>query len=259
MNILKNKQVLITGLVSRYSLAFGIAKAMQREGAKILFSYQHERFKTRILKLIQEEFKDALCFLCDVTQDTHIVSLFAQIKQQIKKIDILVHSVAFAPQTQLQGDYIDNTTREGFCMAHDVSSYSFTALAKAARPMMDRGGSLLTLTHLGSQRVLQHYNIMGVAKASLEANVRYMANSLGPYGIRVNAISAGPLRTVAASSIQGLSSMLDLYEKRSPLRQSTTLEQIGNAAVCLCSDLMSGVTGEILYVDNGFNTTMISI
>jgi enoyl-[acyl-carrier protein] reductase I len=253
MGLLSGKRAIIFGVLSRHSLAYGIAKAMHREGAEIALTYQNETVEARVKKLAQEEFNAHFCEGCDVTRDEEIEHLFTQLSAHWEEVDIIVHSVAYAPKAQLMGDYIEHTTREGFQIAHDVSSYSFTALAKAARPLLRQGAALLTLTYLGANRAAPNYNVMGLAKASLEANVRYMAESLGPKGIRVNAISAGPVRTLAASGIKGLNDMLRFHEKHAPLRQLTTIEQVGNAAVCLCSDLMAGVTGEIVYVDGGFH------
>lgn len=253
MGILSGKRAIIFGLISRHSLAYGIAQAMQREGAELAFTYQSEALEARVKKLVATEFQNSFCVPCDVSQDKEIEELFNQLKRHWDSFDILVHSIAYAPKDQLTGNYIDQTTREGFRIAHDISSYSFTALAKAAKPMLRQGGALLTLTYLGANRVSANYNVMGLAKASLEANVRYMADNLGPSGIRVNAISAGPIRTLAASGIKDLNRMLTFHEQHAPLRQLTTIEQVGNAAVCLCSDLMAGVTGEILHVDGGFH------
>jgi enoyl-[acyl-carrier protein] reductase I len=257
MAFLQNKNILITGLLSNRSIAYGIAKAMRREGARLAFSYQGERVKDRVIDLAAE-FDSKLVLPCDVASDVEIDALFAELKGQWSGLDGIVHSIAFAPREALAGDYVDSVTREAFRIAHDVSSYSFTALAKAGLPMMlGRNGSLLTMTYLGAERSFPSYNVMGLAKASLEANVRYMAQSLGPKGIRVNAISAGPIKTLAAAGIGSFGKLLAHSEKQSPLRRNVTTDEVGNTAAFLCSDLASGITGEITYVDAGFNTTAI--
>ena len=253
MGFLKGKKALIVGLLSDRSIAWGIANAMHREGAELAFTYQNEKIKDRVADLAKE-WNSSIVVPCDVSSDTEITGVFDSLKQHWDGLDILIHSVAFAPADQLEGDYLDNVTREGFRIAHDISSYSFAALAKAAKPMMaGRNGALLTLTYLGAERAMPNYNVMGLAKASLEANVRYVAASLGPHGIRVNAVSAGPIRTLAASGIKQLRKMIDHNQKTSPLRQNVTTEQVGNAAAFLCSDLASGITGEVVYVDAGYN------
>lgn len=254
MGILNNKRALIVGLASDRSIAYGIAEAMHREGAQLAFTYQNEKLQERVTRMAKEDFGSSIVLPCDVANDAEIAGAFEGLSKHWDGLDIIVHSVAYAPADQLAGDYLDCVSREGFRVAHDVSSYSFVALAKAGRPMMEgRNGALLTLSYLGSTHALTNYNVMGLAKASLEANVRYMANSLGPQGIRVNAVSAGPIRTLAASGIKSLRKMLSYNEKVTPLRQNTTTEQVGNAAAFLCSDLASGITGEILYVDGGFH------
>lgn len=258
MGLLDNKRALIVGLASNRSIAYGIAEAMHRQGASLAFAYQGEKLKERVTKMAAQDFNSELVFPCDVSQDTEITELFKQLHTHWDGLDILVHSVAFAPADQLQGDYLENSHREGFRIAHDISSYSLTALAKAAYPLMKNSpsGAILTLTYLGSEKALQNYNIMGLAKASLEANVRYLANSLGPKHIRVNAISAGPIRTLAASGIAGFRKILAYNEAVTPLRQNTTIEQVGNTAAFLCSDLASGITGEIIHVDGGFHAVV---
>ena len=255
MGLLTGKKALIVGVASKLSIAAGIANAFHREGAEIGLTYQNDRLKKRV-----EEFganwDAAFTLPCDVSSDEDITTLFTDIAKVWDGIDILIHSVGFAPSHELDGNYVDATTREGFSIAHDVRSYSFVALAKGSRELMkDRNGSLLTLTYLGANRTLPNYNVMGLAKASLEANVRYMAGALGPEGTRVNAISAGPIRTLAASGIKSFRKMLSENEKQTPLRRNVTTEEVGNAAAFLCSGLASGITGEILYVDGGFNTT----
>ena len=257
MGFLHNKQILITGMLSSRSIAYGIAKAMQREGATLAFTYQGEGVKDRVLKLAVE-FGSELVFPCDVASDAEIEQLFEALALRWNGLDGIIHSIAFAPREALAGEYLDGLSREAFRIAHDVSSYSFAALAKAGLPMMQgRNGALLTLSYLGAVRCVPHYNVMGLAKASLEANVRYLAQSLGPKGIRVNAISAGPIKTLAAAGIADFGKLLGYHAKHAPLRRNTTVEDVGNAAAFLLSDLASGITGEILYVDGGFNTTAL--
>ena len=254
MAFLADKKILIAGLLSNRSIAYGIAAAMKREGAELAFTYQGEKVKQRVEELAQE-FGSSLVFPCDVANDEEITQLFATLGTHWDGLDCIVHSLAYAPREALSGDYLDSATRESFRIAHDISSYSFTAMAKAALPMMQgRNGALLTLSYLGAMRVMPNYNVMGLAKASLEANVRYMAQSLGAKGIRVNAISAGPIKTLAASGITGFSKILHFVAENSPLRRNVTIEEVGNAAAFLCSDLASGITGEIIYVDAGFST-----
>ena len=255
MGFLAGKRALIVGLLSNRSIAYGIAEAMKREGAELAFTYQTEKFEDRVTKLAAD-FDSSIVLPCDVSSDEQIDGLFASLKQHWDGMDIVVHSVAFVPKEALAGDYLDAVTREYFRIAHDVSSYSFAALAKASLPMMQgRNGSMLTISYLGAERTLPNYNVMGVAKASLEANVRYMAQSLGPKGIRVNAVSAGPIRTLAASGISGFDKILGFNEIHAPLRRNVTIEEVGNTAAFLCSDLASGITGEITYVDGGMNIT----
>ncbi len=253
MGFLQGKRALITGLISNKSMSYGIAQAMQREGAELAFSYQNERFKERIEKMAAD-FDSTLCFPCDVSNDEEIEQLFVELKKHWDNFDILVHSIAFAPADQLKGNYLENLNREGFAIAHDISSYSFAALAKAGRSMMNPGGAMVTLSYIGANRVIPNYNLMGVAKASLEANVRYMAQDLGRDKIRVNAVSAGPIRTLAASGIKDLRKILDANAKAVPLGENTTTKQVGNVAAFLSSDLADGITGEVLYVDGGFHT-----
>ena len=254
MAFLADKKILIAGLLSNRSIAYGIAAAMKREGAELAFTYQGEKVKERVAELAQE-FGSKLVFPCDVANDEEITQLFATLGTHWDGLDCIVHSLAYAPREALSGDYLDSATRESFRIAHDISSYSFTAMAKAALPMMQgRNAALLTLSYLGALRVMPNYNVMGLAKASLEANVRYMAQSLGEKGIRVNAISAGPIKTLAASGITGFSKILHFVAENAPLRRNVTIEEVGNAAAFLCSDLASGITGEITYVDAGFST-----
>ena len=254
MGFLSGKRALIVGLASNRSIAWGIADAMHREGAELALSYQNEKLRPRVEKMAAE-FGSELTFPLDVASDQEIQAIFSDLGKTWDGLDILVHSVGFAPRDQLAGTYIDSVSREGFQVAHDISSYSFSALAKAARPMMEgRNGSLLTLSYLGALRTLPNYNVMGLAKASLESSVRFLASDLGPEGTRVNAISAGPIKTLAASGVSGFRSMLSQVESSAPLRRNVSVQEVGNAAAFLCSDLASGITGEILYVDAGYST-----
>ncbi len=254
MGILSGKKVLIVGLASKLSIAAGIAEAFHQQGAELAFTYQNEKLKARV-EGFAEGWNSSLTFPCDVASDDEIQAVFTELNKHWDEVDVIVHSVGFAPAHELDGNYVDVTTREGFRIAHDISSFSFVALAQAARSMMSKDGSLLTLTYLGAERVLPNYNVMGLAKASLEANVRYMAASLGPDGIRVNGISAGPIRTLAASGIKSFRKMLAENAKQAPMRRNVTIEEVGNAAAFLCSDMASGITGEIMHVDGGFNVT----
>ena len=255
MGFLAGKRALIVGLLSNRSIAYGIAEAMKREGAELAFTYQMEKFEERVGKLAAD-FDSNIVLPCDVSDDAQIEALFAALGERWDGLDIIVHSVAFVPKAALDGDYLDSVTREHFRIAHDVSSYSFAALAKAGLPMMQgRNASLLTVSYLGAERTMPNYNVMGLAKASLEANVRYMAHSLGYKGIRVNAVSAGPIKTLAASGIGSFDKMMGFNENHAPLRRNVTIEEVGNAAAFLCSDLASGITGEITYVDGGMNIT----
>jgi len=253
MGFLQDKRILITGVASNRSIAYGIAKAMHREGAELAFTYQTEKLQGRVEKFAAE-FDSTITLPLDVTSDEEIENVFTELGKSWDGLDSIVHSIGFAPRDQLEGSYVDAVTREGFAIAHDISAYSFAALAKAGRGMMaGRNGSLITLSYLGAVRTIPNYNVMGVAKASLEANVRYLADSMGPEGIRVNGISAGPIRTLAASGISGFKSMLDEAEKSVPLRRNVTINEVGNAAAFLCSDLASGITGDMLYVDSGYH------
>ena len=255
MGFLAGKRALIVGLASNRSIAWGIARAMQREGAELAFTYQNEKLKPRVEKMAGELGSD-IVLPCDVASDPQIEAVFEGLAGHWDGLDIIVHSVAYAPREALEGSYIDGVTRENFAIAHDISSYSFAALAKAGCAMMQgRNGALLTLSYLGAVRALPNYNVMGVAKASLEANVRYLAYSLGPEGTRVNAISAGPIRTLAASGIANFRKLLEYAEQNSPLRRNVSIDDVGNAAAFLCSDLAAGITGEITYVDAGYNIT----
>ncbi len=257
MGFLAGKRILITGLLSNRSIAYGIAKAMHREGAELAFTYQNERFRDRVAKMAAD-FGSELIFPCDVQEDPQIEQLFVELGKHWDGLDSLVHSIAFAPTEALEGDFLDGCTREAFRISQEISAYSYPALAKAARPMMKgRNGSLLTLSYLGAVRTMPNYNIMGLAKASLEASVRYLAVCLGPEGTRANAISAGPIKTLAASGIGSFGKLLSFNERNAPLRRNVTIDEVGNAAAFLCSDLASGITGEVMYVDGGFNTTAL--
>jgi enoyl-[acyl-carrier protein] reductase I len=253
MGFLAGKRALVVGVASPRSIAWGIATAMHREGAELAFTYQTDKLKSRV-EAVAEECGSDIVLPCDVAYDDQIDAVFEDLGKRWDSYDILVHSVGYAPREQVTGDYMDVITREGFAIAHDISSYSFAALAKAGRPLMKgRKGALITLTYMGSVRSMPSYNVMGLAKASLEANVRYMAQSLGPEGHRVNAISAGPIKTLAAAGIADFRKMLDHVERTAPMRRTITAEEVGNVAAFLCSDLASGVTGEITYVDSGYN------
>jgi enoyl-[acyl-carrier protein] reductase I len=253
MGFLQNKKILIVGIASDRSIAWGTAEAMHKQGAQLAFTYQNDKLKKRV-EAAAQEFGSNIVLPLDVGDDGQIAELFSELGKQWDGLDGIVHSVAFAPRDHLEGGYLDNLTREGFAQAHDISAYSFAALAKAGRPMMQgRNAALVTMTYLGAVRVVPNYNVMGVAKASLEANVRYLADCLGPEGIRVNAVSAGPIRTLAAAGIKNFKSMLDVAEAKVPLRHNVTIEEVGNAAAFLCSDLASGITGDVLYVDSGYH------
>jgi enoyl-[acyl-carrier protein] reductase I len=253
MGFLAGKKVLIVGLATNRSIAWGISQAMHREGAELAFSYQNERIKDRVVGLAGE-LGSTFVMPMDVGIDAEIDSAFARLRQQWGALDVIVHSVAFAPREALTGSFVESTTRESFGMAHDISSYSLTALARAGLPLMEgRAGALLTLTYLGAVRSIPSYNVMGLAKASLEANVRFLAADLGARGIRVNAISAGPIKTLAAAGVPGFRKMLAHVAQTAPLKRNVTIEDVGNAAAFLCSDLAAGITGETLYVDAGYS------
>lgn len=256
MGFLAGKRLLITGLLSNRSIAYGIAKACHREGAELAFSYVGERFKDRITEFATE-FGSQLVFDCDVGSDEQIDKLFKDLGEAWPQFDGLVHSIGFAPREAIAGEFLDGLSREAFRVAHDISSYSFPALAKAALPMLRPNAALLTLSYLGAARYVPSYNTMGLAKASLEASVRYLASNLGPRGVRVNGISAGPIKTLAAAGIKGFSKILDIVETNAPLRRNVTIEDVGNVAAFLLSDLASGMTSEIVYVDGGFSHVMV--
>ena len=256
--LLKNKKILISGLANKYSIAAGIASAMHREGAELAFTYQNERL-LKNLEPITEKMNSKILIECDVSCDTSIATSFKELNKYWPDFDGFVHSIGFAPAEQLEGNFVDVTTREGFQIAHDISSYSFTAMAKAAKPMLNEGSALLTLTYLGSNKTVPNYNVMGLAKASLEANTRFLAASMGKDNIRVNAISAGPIKTLAASGVKNFRKMLSEHSKMAPLGRTVTTDEVGNVAAFLCSDYASGVTGEITYVDAGFNIAAMPI
>ena len=253
MGIMQGKRVLIVGVASPRSIAWGIAEAMHREGAELAFTYQTEKLRSRVDK-IAEQTGSKLVMPLDVASDKQIDQVFNTLSEHWDGLDGIVHAVGFAPRDQIEGEFAEVVTREGFRIAHDISSYSFAALAKAGKPLMEgRNASLLTLSYLGAVRAMPSYNVMGLAKASLEANVRYLAHGLGPHGIRVNGISAGPIKTLAAAGISKFRAMLDHVETTAPLRRSVSIQDVGNAAAFLCSDLAAGITGEITYVDAGYN------
>jgi enoyl-[acyl-carrier protein] reductase I len=254
MGFLADKKILITGVLSNRSIAYGVARACQREGATLAFTYASEPLRERVAK-IAAEFGTVPVLPCDVTRDDEIDAVFAKLKEEWGELDGLLHAIAFAPREALAGDFLDSLTRNAFAVAHDVSAYSFAALAKGARPLMQgRRGSLVTLTYLGAVRAVPNYNVMGLAKASLEASVRYLASALGPEGIRANGISAGPIKTLAAAGIGNFSRLLAAFERAAPLRRVVTIEEVGNVAAFYLSDLASAITGEVTYVDCGFST-----
>jgi enoyl-[acyl-carrier protein] reductase I len=258
MGFLADKKILITGVLSNRSIAFGVARVCHREGATLAFTYVNDDLKPRVEKLAAE-FGTCPVLPCDVTSDDQIAGLFDALGREWGGLDGLLHSIAFAPREALAGDFLDSLSRQAFAIAHDVSSYSFAALAKGARPLM-RGhrGCVLTLTYLGAVRSVPNYNVMGLAKASLEANVRYLAACLGPEGIRANGISAGPIKTLAAAGIGNFGKLLSRFEATAPLRRGVTIEEVGNVAAFLMSDLASGITGEITYVDAGYSTVAVA-
>ncbi len=259
MGILNDKKILISGLLSNRSIAYGVAKACHREGAQLAFTYMNDDVKDRATKL-SAEFGDCPLLPCDVSSDTQIEQLFERLGNEWQVLDGMLHSVAFAPRESIAGDFLNGISRESFRIAHDISSYSFPAMAKGARPLMQgRAGSLLTLSYLGAMKAIPNYNLMGVAKASLEANVRYMASCLGPEGLRVNAISAGPIKSLAAAGIGSFSKIFKHVEHVSPLRRNVTIEEVGNVAAFYFSELSSAITGEITYVDCGYSSIAVGI
>ncbi len=256
MGFLAGKRILVTGLLSNRSISYGIAKSCREQGAELAFTFQNDRFRDRVAEMAAE-FGSSLIFPCDVAEDGQIESLFADLGKQWDGLDGLVHAIAFAPREAIAGNFLDGLSRDAFRIAHDVSSYSFAALAKGALPLMNgRRGAMVTLSYLGAERMVPSYNTMGLAKASLEASVRYLAEAVGSSGIRVNAISAGPIKTLAASGIKGFSKILSIVETNAPLRRNVTIEDVGNVAAFLLSDLAAGITGEITHVDGGFSTVM---
>ncbi len=256
MGFLANKRILITGVLSNRSIAYGIARACRREGAELAFTYVGDRFKDRITE-IAAEFGSDIVLPCDVADDGQIDAVFSALKERWDGLDGLVHAIGFAPREAIAGAFLDGLSRSAFATAHDISAYSFPALVKAALPMMEgRAASVLTLTYLGAERVVPNYNTMGVAKAALEASVRYLAADLGPRGIRANAISAGPIKTLAASGIKDFSKILHYVEQNAPLRRNVTIDDVGNVAAFLLSDLAAGVTGEVTHVDAGFSVVV---
>jgi enoyl-[acyl-carrier protein] reductase I len=255
--MLQGKKALVVGVASNRSIAYGIAQALHEQGAELALTYQAEKLKPRVEKFAAA-WDSTLVFPCDLTSDSDIEAVFSALAETWDGIDIIIHSAAFAPMEELDGDYVDCVTRNGFSIAHDISSYSFAALAKAGRKMMQgREAAMLTMTYQGSERAVVNYNVMGLAKASLEANVRYMAQSLGPEGIRVNAISAGPIRTLAAAGIKDFRKMLSANEQITPLKRNVSIEEVGNTAAFLCSSMARGITGEVLHVDSGFHAVAI--
>jgi enoyl-[acyl-carrier protein] reductase I len=259
MGFLAGKKILVTGLLSSRSIAYGIAAAARREGAELAFNYVGDRFRERVTNLARE-FDSDFVLPCDVSSDAEIEALAAGLRARWDGLDGFVHAIAFAPREAIAGNLLDGFSREAFRQAHDISAYSFPALAKALLPMMEGGkASLVTLTYLGAERAIPHYNTMGLAKASLEASVRYLASNLGPKGIRVNAISAGPIKTLAAAGIAGFTKIFKHVETFSPLRRNVTIEDVGNAAAFLLSDLAAGITAEVVHVDGGFNTVSVTI
>ena len=256
--LLKDKKILISGLANKYSIAAGIANAMSREGAELAFTYQSDRL-LKNLKPIADSCNSDILIECDVSDDDSIATTFKELSKKWKKFDGFVHSIGFAPADQLEGDFLEASSREGFKIAHDISSYSFTAMAKEAKSLLNENSALLTLTYLGSTQTMPNYNVMGLAKASLEANTRFLAASLGKDNIRVNAISAGPIKTLAASGVKNFRKMLSQHSERAPLGRTVTAEEVGNVAAFLCSNYASGITGEITYVDAGFNTAAMPL
>ncbi len=254
MNLsLENRTYVVMGVANKRSIAWGIAQALSSAGARLIFTYAGERLEKNVRDLAATlDRDDSVILPCDITNDEEIDATFAQIKEEVGVIHGLAHCIAFAKTEELKGEYLE-TTREGFLLAHNISSYSLTAVSKAARPLLSEGGSILTMTYLGGERVVNNYNVMGVAKASLDASVKYLANDLGKDNIRVNAISAGPIRTLAAKGINDFNSVIKEIEEKSPMRRTVTKEDVGNTALFLMSDLSNGITGEMIHVDSGYN------
>jgi len=249
--LLKDKNILIMGVANKWSIAWGVATACQNAGANLIFTYQNSRFESSI-RALTKDIPGARLYPCDVTNDDEIVGLFQSIEQDVGDLHGLVHSLAFAKKEELQGSYYE-TSREGYLLAQNISAYSLVAVSRHARPLMKNGGSIITMTYLGGERVVPNYNVMGVAKSALESSVRYLAADLGPENIRVNAISAGPIKTLAASGVKNFNSMLKHYEEKNPMRRTVTTGEIGNTAIFLLSDLSSGITGETIHVDGGYH------
>lgn len=258
MGFLTGKSALIVGLASNRSIAYGIAKAFHEQGATLAFTYQGEKLRERV-QTMAAEFGSDLIFPCDVASDLEINAVFENLNRHWNKLDILIHSVAFAPADQIGGDYLEHANRDGFRIAHDISAYSLVALSQAALPLMkDTEGAILTLSYFGAEKAVPNYNVMGIAKASLEAAVRYLAASLGPRGLRINAISAGPIRTLAAAGIKDFRKFQTVYAQTTPLRRNVTATEVGNTAAFLCSPLASGITGEVVHVDAGFHAVAMA-
>ena len=254
MGFLSGKRALIIGLASKRSIAWGIAEAMHREGAELAFTYQNDKLKDRVVKFAAELGSSVAPLPLDVSDDAEIAAVFTELKKDWDGLDIIVHSVGFAPKELLAGRYVDSVTREGYAIAHDISAYSFAAIARESLGMLRSGGALLTMSYLGAERSIPNYNVMGPAKASLEANVRFMAYDLGPDNIRVNGISAGPIKTLAASGVGNFRKLMQHSAAGSPMKRNVTIENVGNASAFMCSDLAAGITGEILHVDCGYST-----
>ena len=251
MGFLDGKRALISGVASTRSIAFGVAQCLHREGAELAFTYQTDKLQPRVEK-IAAELNSSICIPLDVSNDQNITDAFAKLKQNWETFDIMIHSIAFAPMEELKGSFVESVTREGFKMAHEISSYSFASMAREAKPMLSDNASLLTMTYLGSVKSVPNYNVMGPAKASLESTVRFLAADLGPQGIRVNAISAGPIKTLAAAGVSGFRGLLKHVASKTSIRRNVTIEDVGNTAAFLSSDLASGITGETIYVDGGY-------
>ena len=251
MGFLDGKKALISGVASNRSIAFGVAQCLHREGAELAFTYQTDKLKPRVEK-IAAELGSSICIPLDVSNDQNITDAFAELKQNWETFDIMIHSIAFAPMEELKGSFVESVTREGFKMAHEISSYSFASMAREAKPMLNDNASLLTMTYLGSVKSVPNYNVMGPARASLESTVRFLAADLGPQGIRVNAISAGPIKTLAAAGVSGFRGLLKHVASKTSIRRNVTIEDVGNTAAFLSSDLASGITGETIYVDGGY-------
>ena len=259
MGFLSGKRALIIGLASKRSIAWGIAEAMHREGAELAFTYQNDKLKDRVVKFAAELGSSVAPLPLDVSDDAEIAAVFTELKKDWDGLDIIVHSVGFAPKELLAGRYVDSVTREGYAIAHDISAYSFAAIARESLGMLRSGGALLTMSYLGAERSIPNYNVMGPAKASLEANVRYLAAALGPQGIRVNSVSAGPIKTLASAGIGSFKKILDEVSNNSPLRRNVTIDDVGNTGAFLCSDLAAGITGENIYVDSGYNIVSMGV